>query len=59
MKAVRLHAYGQRPKVEEVADPEITKPHDVIVRIGGAGFAEPTSIVERQEPRQTPLYPWP
>ena len=38
MKAVRLHRYGQRPVVEEVAEPQITDPLDVIVRIGGAGL---------------------
>ena len=38
MKAVRLHKYGERPVVEEVAEPEITDPLDVIVRIGGAGL---------------------
>ena len=49
MKAVRLHAYGQRPRVEEVADPKITKPHDVIVRIGGAGLCRTDlHIVEGQ-----------
>ena len=49
MKAVRLHAYGQRPRVEEVAEPKITKPHDVIVRIGGAGLCRTDlHIVEGQ-----------
>jgi NAD+-dependent secondary alcohol dehydrogenase Adh1 len=38
MKAVRLHHYLEHPIVEEVADPQITGPHDVIVRIGGAGL---------------------
>jgi NAD+-dependent secondary alcohol dehydrogenase Adh1 len=38
MKAVRLHEYGERPVVEEVAEPEITDPLDVVVRIGGAGL---------------------
>jgi NAD+-dependent secondary alcohol dehydrogenase Adh1 len=38
MKAVRLHQYQQQPKVEEVDEPKITGPHDVIVRIGGAGL---------------------
>jgi NAD+-dependent secondary alcohol dehydrogenase Adh1 len=38
VKAVRLHSYGERPAVEEVAEPEITDPLDVIVRIGGAGL---------------------
>jgi NAD+-dependent secondary alcohol dehydrogenase Adh1 len=38
MKAVRLHHYEEQPVVEEVAEPKITGPHDVIVRIGGAGL---------------------
>jgi NAD+-dependent secondary alcohol dehydrogenase Adh1 len=38
MKAARLHEYHQRPVVEEVPDPTILGPHDVIVRIGGAGL---------------------
>jgi NAD+-dependent secondary alcohol dehydrogenase Adh1 len=38
MKAVRLQKYGERPVVEQVPDPEITGPLDVIVRIGGAGL---------------------
>jgi len=49
MKAARLHAYGKRPAVEEVADPKITGPHDVIVRIGGAGLCRTDRhIVEGQ-----------
>jgi NAD+-dependent secondary alcohol dehydrogenase Adh1 len=38
MKAVRLHEYGERPAVEQVAEPEVADPLDVIVRIGGAGL---------------------
>jgi NAD+-dependent secondary alcohol dehydrogenase Adh1 len=38
MRAVRLHKYGERPAVEQVPDPEVTGPLDVIVRIGGAGL---------------------
>jgi NAD+-dependent secondary alcohol dehydrogenase Adh1 len=38
MKAVRLHRYDERPVVEQVPEPEVTGPHDVIVRIGGAGL---------------------
>src|ERR1700760_937487 len=37
MKAVRLHAFNQTPVVEDVPEPQITGPLDVIVRIGGAG----------------------
>src|SRR5260370_3475701 len=38
MKAVRLHHYEERPKVDQVQEPKITGPLDVIVRIGGAGL---------------------
>ncbi len=37
MKAVRLHAFHQQPQLDEVPDPKITGPLDVIVKIGGAG----------------------
>jgi NAD+-dependent secondary alcohol dehydrogenase Adh1 len=38
MKAARLHSYHEELHVEEVDEPRITGPHDVIVRIGGAGL---------------------
>ncbi len=38
MKAARLHEYHQPLTVEEIAEPEITGPFDVIVRLGGAGL---------------------
>jgi NAD+-dependent secondary alcohol dehydrogenase Adh1 len=37
MKAVRLHEYHQMPVVEDVPDPKVSGPLDVLVRIGGAG----------------------
>jgi len=37
MKAVRLHAFHQQPVVDEVPEPKIAGPLDVIVKIGGAG----------------------
>ncbi|WP_328324648.1 NAD(P)-dependent alcohol dehydrogenase [Kribbella sp. NBC_00382] len=37
MKAVRLHGYHQQPVVEDVPEPKISGPLDVIVKIGGAG----------------------
>jgi NAD+-dependent secondary alcohol dehydrogenase Adh1 len=37
MKAVRLHEFHAPPVVDDVAEPTITGPLDVIVRIGGAG----------------------
>ncbi len=49
MKAVRLHHYGERPVVEDVAEPEVTDPFDVVVRIGGAGLCRTDlHIVEGQ-----------
>jgi NAD+-dependent secondary alcohol dehydrogenase Adh1 len=38
MKAVRLHRYAQPPSVDEIHEPAVTHPHDVIVKIGGAGL---------------------
>jgi len=37
VKAVRLHGYHQKPVIDEVPEPSITGPFDVIVKIGGAG----------------------
>ena len=37
MRAVRLYQYHQDPVVEEVPEPTIAGPLDVIVKIGGAG----------------------
>jgi NAD+-dependent secondary alcohol dehydrogenase Adh1 len=37
VKAVRLHKFHSQPVIDEVAEPEITGPFDVIVKIGGAG----------------------
>ncbi|GAA5171299.1 NAD(P)-dependent alcohol dehydrogenase [Pseudonocardia eucalypti] len=37
MRAVRLHDYHKQPVVEQVPDPTIQGPLDVIVKIGGAG----------------------
>jgi NAD+-dependent secondary alcohol dehydrogenase Adh1 len=38
MKAARLHRYHDPLHVEELQEPTVTGPHDVIVRIGGAGL---------------------
>ncbi len=38
MKAVRLHAYREQPVLEDVPDPGIAGPFDVIVEVGGAGL---------------------
>ncbi len=38
MKAARLHDYNENLKVEEVQEPKIADPHDVIVKIGAAGL---------------------
>ncbi|MFZ0187060.1 MAG: alcohol dehydrogenase catalytic domain-containing protein, partial [Streptosporangiaceae bacterium] len=37
MKAVRLHEFNQMPVVDDVPEPKISGPFDVIVKIGGAG----------------------
>ncbi|HLX51710.1 MAG TPA: NAD(P)-dependent alcohol dehydrogenase [Streptosporangiaceae bacterium] len=37
MKAVRLHGYHKQPVIDDVPEPAISGPLDVIVKIGGAG----------------------
>lgn len=38
MKAVRVHEYHQPASVDEVGEPKLGSPLDVIVRVGGAGL---------------------
>jgi NAD+-dependent secondary alcohol dehydrogenase Adh1 len=37
MRAVRVHDYHQDPTVDDIGEPKLTGPLDVIVKIGGAG----------------------
>src|ERR1700729_953487 len=37
MKAVRLHAFHQQPVIDEVPEPAVHGPLEVLVKIGGAG----------------------
>ncbi|WP_046470494.1 NAD(P)-dependent alcohol dehydrogenase [Allosalinactinospora lopnorensis] len=37
MHAVRVHEYNRRPSIDEVPDPEITEPLDVLVEMNAAG----------------------
>ncbi|MEW2165585.1 NAD(P)-dependent alcohol dehydrogenase [Streptomyces sp. NPDC007084] len=37
MRAVRLHAYDSVPRLDEIPEPRVRGPLDVVVRIGGAG----------------------
>jgi NAD+-dependent secondary alcohol dehydrogenase Adh1 len=49
MKAVRLHAYHRQPVVEEVPEPKVKGPFDVVVKIGGAGVCRTDlHIIEEQ-----------
>src|SRR2546423_7510757 len=49
MKAVRLHQYEELPKVEEVSEPKMTGPFDVIVRVDGGGLCRTAlHIIEGQ-----------
>jgi NAD+-dependent secondary alcohol dehydrogenase Adh1 len=58
MKAVRLHEFHQSPTVDDVPEPKISGPLDVIVKIGGAGVCRTDlHIIEGQwdEAMHTPL----
>jgi NAD+-dependent secondary alcohol dehydrogenase Adh1 len=49
MKAVRVHSYGKRPSVDEVPEPRVTGPFDVLVQVGAAGLCRTDlHIVEGQ-----------
>ncbi len=37
MKAVRVHAYNEPASLDDIAEPKLTGPLDVLVEIGGAG----------------------
>jgi NAD+-dependent secondary alcohol dehydrogenase Adh1 len=38
MQALRLHRYNERPSVDEIEEPKVEGPLDVIVKVGGAGL---------------------
>src|SRR6187431_580181 len=49
MKAVRVHSYGKRPSVDDVPEPSIAGPLDVLVQVGAAGLCRTDlHIVEGQ-----------
>ena len=54
MKAVRLHSYHERPSVDEVPEPAIKGPLDVLVRIGAAGHGD---LAPTYHVRIVPLLP--
>jgi len=60
MKAVRLHEYNKSPVVDDVAEPTISGPFDVIVKIGGAGVCRTDLhiILGQWESRQHPKLPY-
>ncbi len=60
MRAVRLHGYHQQPVVEEVPEPTVSSPLDVVVKIGGAGVCRTDlHIIEGQwEQAMGPALPY-
>lgn len=60
MKAVRLHRYHENPVIEEVPEPQISGPWDVIVDVGAAGLCRTDlHVIEGQwEPIQKPELPY-
>lgn len=60
MKAVRLHRYHQSPVIEDVPEPQISGPWDVIVDVGAAGLCRTDlHVIEGQwEPVQKPELPY-
>lgn len=38
MKAVRVHSYGEKPRLDDVREPSVKGPFDVVVEVGAAGL---------------------
>ncbi|TAP38788.1 NAD(P)-dependent alcohol dehydrogenase [Arthrobacter sp. S39] len=60
MKALRLHSYRQAPSIDEIDEPSVTGPWDVIVEVGAAGVCRTDlHIIEGQwAPLQNPDLPY-
>ncbi|MCW0213024.1 MAG: NAD(P)-dependent alcohol dehydrogenase [Pseudonocardia sp.] len=60
MKAVRVHEYHSDPKIDDIPEPTLTGPLDVIIKIGGAGVCRTDlHIIEGQwAPIQNPDLPY-
>ncbi len=60
MRAVRLHGYHEEPVVEEVPEPAVKGPLDVVVKIGGAGVCRTDlHIIEGQwDAAMSPALPY-
>jgi len=60
MKAVRLHGYHQQPVVDDVPEPHVAGPLDVVVKVGGAGVCRTDlHIIEGQwEAAMGPALPY-
>ena len=60
MKAVRLHEYHQQPTVDEVDEPTVTGPLDVVVKVGGAGVCRTDLhiILGQWDERMSPTLPY-
>jgi NAD+-dependent secondary alcohol dehydrogenase Adh1 len=60
MKAVRIHGYHQQPVVDDIPEPTISGPLDVIIKIGGAGVCRTDlHIIEGQwEAAMNPSLPY-
>ncbi len=60
MKAVRVHRYGQAPHLDDIDEPTLSSPLDVLVRVGAAGLCRTDlHIIEGQwDSIQHPTLPY-
>jgi D-arabinose 1-dehydrogenase-like Zn-dependent alcohol dehydrogenase len=60
VKAMRLHSYGARPTLDEVPEPKLLGPWDVLVDVGAAGLCrtDPHIIEDQWDPMQHPSLPY-
>ncbi|WP_026532309.1 NAD(P)-dependent alcohol dehydrogenase [Arthrobacter sp. H41] len=60
MKAVRVHRYREDPSIDDVPEPRVISPWDVLVKIGAAGLCRTDlHVIEGQwDPIQHPTLPY-
>jgi len=60
VKAVRVHAYHEDPEIDDIPEPTLSGPLDVIIKVGGAGVCRTDlHIIEGQwAPIQNPDLPY-
>ena len=58
MKAVRVHEYHSDPQIDDIPEPTLQGPLDVIVKVGGAGVCRTDLHIVNGDWQQAIRDPW-